>query len=68
MIGSVRFHACIISRDSEPLRRLVTRQKAEFRWRNPERNTYIIRDEPRKPSPPAIKFDGPWSAEGESQS
>jgi len=29
------------------LRRLVTSQKAQFRWRNPERNPYITRDEPR---------------------
>jgi RNA-directed DNA polymerase len=29
------------------LRRLVSSQKAQFRWRNPERNPYITRDEPR---------------------
>lgn len=29
------------------LRRLVKSQKAQFRWRNPERNPYITRDEPR---------------------
>ena len=29
------------------LRRLVTSQKAQFRWRNPERNPYIFRDELR---------------------
>lgn len=29
------------------LRRLVTSQKMQFRWRNPERNPYIFRDELR---------------------
>jgi len=29
------------------MRRLVRGQKAQFRWRNPERNPYIVRDEPR---------------------
>ncbi|MEE3627360.1 group II intron reverse transcriptase/maturase [Nitrospirillum sp. BR 11752] len=29
------------------LRRLVSSQKAQFRWRNPERNPYIFRDELR---------------------
>jgi hypothetical protein len=29
------------------LRRLVASQKARFRWRNPERNPYITRDEAR---------------------
>ncbi|MCT2401956.1 MULTISPECIES: group II intron maturase-specific domain-containing protein [Novosphingobium] len=29
------------------LRRLVTSQKLQFRWRNPERNPYIYRDELR---------------------
>jgi RNA-directed DNA polymerase len=29
------------------LRRLVSSPKAQFRWRNPERNPYIFRDEPR---------------------
>ena len=29
------------------LRRLVSSPKAQFRWRNPERNPYIARDEPR---------------------
>ncbi len=29
------------------LRRLVTSSKAQFRWRNPERNPYILRDELR---------------------
>ena len=29
------------------LRRLVTSPKAQFRWRNPERNPYIFRDELR---------------------
>ena len=29
------------------LRRLVTSQKMQFRWRNPERNPYIFRDEVR---------------------
>ena len=29
------------------LRRLVASQKAQFRWRNPEQNPYIIRAEPR---------------------
>nr|WP_238474182.1 group II intron maturase-specific domain-containing protein [Altericroceibacterium spongiae] len=29
------------------LRRLVTSQKMQFRWRNPERNPYIFRDEHR---------------------
>ena len=30
------------------LRRLVTSHKGQFRWRNPERNPYLIRDENRK--------------------
>jgi hypothetical protein len=30
------------------LRRLVTNQKMQFRWRNAERNSYIFRDELRK--------------------
>ena len=29
------------------LRRLVTSRKAQFRWRNPEANPYILRDEER---------------------
>jgi RNA-directed DNA polymerase len=32
---------------SDALRRLVTSPKAQFRWRNPERNPYISRDEVR---------------------
>ena len=30
------------------LRRLVTSRKGQFRWRNPERNPYLLRDEDRK--------------------
>jgi hypothetical protein len=29
------------------LRRLVSSPKARFRWRNPERNPYILREETR---------------------
>ena len=30
------------------LRRLVTSRKGQFRWRNPERNPYLMRGEDRK--------------------
>jgi len=29
------------------LRRLLTSPKRQFRWRNPERNPYLLRGEPR---------------------
>ena len=31
-----------------PLRRLITSHKGQFRWRNPEKNPYLIHDENRK--------------------
>ena len=30
------------------LRRLITSHKGQFRWRTPEENPYLIRDETRK--------------------
>ena len=35
------------NRIGKALRRLVSSPKARFRWRNPERNPYILRNETR---------------------